>query len=290
VPASRALPRLAEVIRHAGLEPDKRLGQHFLLDPAILDRIAAAAGPLDGRPVLEIGPGPGGLTRALLDRGARLVAIERDRRCIAALEPLVRWAAGRLTLVEADALDVDIAGLAGEQGIDRPWAIIANLPYNIGTELLVRWLHRLDMVASMHLLLQKEVVLRLVASPGTAAFGRLAVLAQSLCRVRRCFDLPAGAFQPPPKVSSSLVELLPLPMAERPEGMHMQALEAVSRAAFGQRRKMLRSSLKALTGEAGALLAAAGIAPERRAETLSLAEFRTLAAAWLRLKGCCGTA
>lgn len=278
------------MIRRAGLEPDKRLGQHFLLDPAILERIARAPGPLDDRPVLEIGPGPGGLSRALLARHARLVAIERDRRCILALEPLVDRAQGRLTLIEADALDIDIAELAQELRIERPWAIVANLPYNIGTELLVRWLHRLDVVASMHVLLQKEVVLRITAQPRTAAFGRLAVLCQSLCRVRRCFDLPAGAFHPPPKVTSSLVELLPRQPDERPAGARLAALEAVSRAAFGKRRKMLRSSLKALTPEAERLLGGAGIAPERRAETLTLLEFQTLADTWLALKGSRGTA
>lgn len=195
-----------------------------------------------------------------------------------------------MTLLEADALAVDIGALALELAIDRPWVIVANLPYNIGTELLVRWLHRLDVVASLHLLLQKEVVQRLGGQPGSSAYGRLAVLAQSLCRVRRCFDLPPGAFLPPPKVTSSLVELRPRPVDERPAGALLAAIEAVSAAAFGQRRKMLRSSLKALTPQADALLAAAGIAGERRAETLTLAEFRTLAQAWLALRGSRGTA
>ncbi len=278
------------MIRDHGLAPDKRLGQHFLLDPAILGRIAAAAGDLAGRPVLEIGPGPGGLSRELLDRGARLVAIERDPRCLRALQPLAAAAAGRLTLIEADALEVDIGALAQTLAIDGHWAIVANLPYNIGTELLVRWLHRLDWVAAMHLLLQKEVVLRITADPGGGDYGRLAVLCQSLCRVRRCFDLPPGAFLPPPKVSSSLVELLPRPVALRPQGRDLAALEAVTRAAFGQRRKMLRSSLKALTVDPIPLLVSAGINPERRAETLTLAEFAALAEAWRSLKRSRGTA
>jgi 16S rRNA (adenine1518-N6/adenine1519-N6)-dimethyltransferase len=230
------------------------------------------------------------LTRALLDRGARVVAIERDPRCIGALQALVVEAAGRLTLLEADALDVDIAELKTRLGIAGPWAIVANLPYNIGTELLVRWLHRLDVVASLHLLLQKEVVARITAAPATSAYGRLAVLCQSLCTVRRCFDLPPGAFHPPPKVTSSLVELLPRPAGQRPEGAELEALEAVSRAAFGQRRKMLRSSLKALTADPAALLGAAGIAAERRAETLTLAELERLAAAWRTIRRSRGTA
>jgi 16S rRNA (adenine1518-N6/adenine1519-N6)-dimethyltransferase len=272
------------VIRDHGLVPDKRLGQHFLLDPAILGRIAAAPGDLDGRAVLEIGPGPGGLTRELLARGARLAAIERDPRCIRVLRSLEEEAAGRLTVIEADALEVDIATLGETVAVAGKWAVVANLPYNIGTELLVRWLHRLDVVASMHLLLQKEVVLRITAHPGTGDYGRLAVLCQSLCTVRRCFDLPPGAFHPPPKVTSSLVELVPLPAAARPDGPALAALEAVSRAVFGQRRKMLRSSLKALTPDPAPLLAAVGIAADRRAETLSLAEFAALADAWQHLR------
>ena len=285
-----AVPRLKETIRAFGLDPDKRLGQHFLLDPAILDRIASAPGDLLGRPVLEIGPGPGGLTRALLGQGARVVAIERDPRCVLALAELRATAGERLTVIEADALAVDIEALRRSLDSDAPWVIVANLPYNIGTELLVRWLHRLDAVASMHLLLQKEVVERITASPASPGFGRLAVLCQSLCAVRRCFDLQPGAFHPPPKVTSSLVELIPRAPGERPTGARLQALEAVSRAAFGQRRKMLRSSLKALTNDPLQLLGATGIAPDRRPETLSLEEFMTLADAWRTLRRDRGTA
>ncbi len=240
--------------------------------------------------MLEVGPGPGGLTRALLARGAMVVAVERDPRCVRALRPLEAAAAGRLSVIEADALAIDIAELGRQLGVAGGWSIVANLPYNIGTELLVRWLHRLDCIASMHLLLQKEVVARITAAPGTSAYGRLAVLCRSLCLVRRCFDLPPGAFHPPPRVTSSLVELLPLPAEARPAGAALAALEAVSRAAFGQRRKMLRSSLKALAADPAPLLAAAGIAPERRAETLTLAELATLAAAWRAFKRGCGTA
>lgn len=284
------LTPLREVIRAHGLLPDKRLGQHFLLDPAILQRIATAPGDLRDRTVLEIGPGPGGLSRALLEQGARLVAIERDPRCIGALAELQAAADGRLTVLEADALAVDLDDLRAKLQISTPWVIVANLPYNIGTELIVRWLHRLDAIASLHVLLQKEVAARLVAATGAGAYGRLAVLAQSLCRVRRCFDLPPGAFMPPPKVVSSLVELLPRPTAEQPPRAVLASLEAVSKAAFGQRRKMLRSSLKSLTPEPDPLLASVGIAAERRAETLSLAEFRALAEAWLAFRRSRGTA
>ena len=240
--------------------------------------------------MLEIGPGPGGLTRALLGRGARVVAIERDPRCVLALAELGTTAGEALAVIEADALGVDIAALAKSRGLTEPWLIVANLPYNIGTELLVRWLHRLDAVASMHLLLQKEVVERITAAPASPGFGRLAVLCQSLCTVRRCFDLQPGAFHPPPKVTSSLVELIPRAPGERPSGALLEALEAVSRAAFGQRRKMLRSSLKALTNDPLQLLEATGIAPDRRPETLSLAEFAALADAWRALKRNRGTA
>ena len=240
--------------------------------------------------MLEIGPGPGGLTRALLARGAKVVAIERDPRCIKALQPLEAEAGGRLTLIEADALAVDIADLATRLRIAGPWAIVANLPYNIGSELLIRWLHRLDAVTSLHLLLQKEVVARITADADTSAYGRLAVLCQSLCTVRRCFDLPPGAFHPPPKVTSSLVELLPRPADQRPEGAELRALESVTRAAFGQRRKMLRSSLKALTTDPAQLFAATGIAADRRAETLTLSEFRSLAEAWRTIRRSRGTA
>jgi 16S rRNA (adenine1518-N6/adenine1519-N6)-dimethyltransferase len=225
-----------------------------------------------------------------LARGARLVAVERDRRCIAALDTLEAAYGERLVLIEADALTVDIGELGQRLDIHEPWMVVANLPYNIGTELVVRWLHQLDHVASLHVLLQKEVVERITASPASPSFGRLAVLCQSLCRERRCFDLAPGAFHPPPKVTSSLVELLPRAVAERPSGERLQALEAVSRAAFGQRRKMLRTSLKALTADPAGLLAAAGIAADRRPETLGLEEFQRLADAWRAFRRSRGTA
>lgn len=268
------LPPLRETIRRAGLEPDKRLGQHFLLDPAILARIAAAAGPLRGRTVLEVGPGPGGLTRALLAAGAaKVVAVERDPRCVAALADLVAAAAGRLELVEADALAFDPEGLAPAGTL----LVVANLPYNIGTELLLGWLHRVELFERLVLLFQKEVALRLVAPPGGAAYGRLSVLAQLVCRVERLFDLPPGAFLPPPKVASSLVRLVPRP--DRPSGAELAAVERVTAAAFGRRRKMLRQSLKPLRPEPEALLAPLGIPPTVRAEALAPETFLALARA-----------
>ena len=256
-----------------GYRAHKRLGQHFLHDPAILQRMVAAAAPLAGATVLEVGPGPGGLTRALLTSGlARLTAIDPDPRSIAALEPLQAEMAGRLTLLAGDALELDLAT------VGQRIVIVANLPYNVGTELLLRWLARLDSIARMVLMFQREVAQRLGAAPGGADYGRLGVLAQRLCRVERLFDLPPGAFVPRPKVWSSVVRLTPRP--DRPDAAQRARLEAVTRAAFGQRRKMLRGSLGALGIEPLALLAAAGIDPQRRAETLDLAEFDRLADAF----------
>ena len=263
------------VLRRHGIRADKRLGQHFLLDPGILRRVVAAAAPLAGRTVLEIGPGPGGLTASLLaSDAARVVAVERDPRFLPPLQELAERHPGRLTLVPADALRFDPAPLAA----DGPLLVVANLPYNVGTELLLGWLHRLELFERLVLMFQKEVALRLAAAPGTADYGRLAVLAQRLCVVERLFDLPPTAFTPPPRVSSSVVRLVPRP--DRPEPEALAALEAVTRAAFGQRRKMLRASLRSLSPDTEALLAAAGIEATRRAESLSLAEFERLAEVW----------
>jgi 16S rRNA (adenine1518-N6/adenine1519-N6)-dimethyltransferase len=259
-------------LRAQGLMADKRLGQHFLFDPSILGRIAAAAGPLAECAVLEIGPGPGGLTRALLAAGAEhLVAVERDPRFVAHLQALAAEAAGRLEVVAADALEVD----AGDLARGRRLKIVANLPYNVATPLLFGWLDRLAGIELMVLMFQKEVALRLTAAPGTADYGRLAVMAQALCRVERLFDLPPAAFTPPPKVSSSVVRLTPLPDQPRPE--LRAALGEVARAAFGQRRKMLRASLRALVPDPLPLLDACGIQPTRRAEELDVGQFQQLA-------------
>lgn len=262
-----ALPSLGEVVRRHGLAPKRALGQHFLLDPNLTARIARAAGDLTDAHVIEVGPGPGGLTRALLAAGAkRVVAIEKDDRCLAALSELAPACPGRLEIVAGDALTVDAATLA-----PPPRCIVANLPYNVATPLLIGWLGRIDAFRHLTLMFQREVADRLVARPGTKAYGRLSVLAQWLAEVRREFVVPARAFVPPPKVASAVVTLdpRPEPLAPAPFG----ALEAVTQAAFGQRRKMLRQSLKVL----GLDPAAVGIDPTRRGETLSVAEFCALA-------------
>jgi 16S rRNA (adenine1518-N6/adenine1519-N6)-dimethyltransferase len=268
------LPSLRDTIARHGLEARKSLGQHFLLDPALCARIAGAAGPLEGREVLEVGPGPGGLTRALLDtRARRVVAVELDRRAVAALGELAAVHPGRLEVLEADALKVDAAAL-----LAPPRRIVANLPYNIGTPLLVGWLRKAAALESMTLMFQQEVAERIVAAPGTDAYGRLGVLAQWRCRCTLLLTLPPGAFSPPPKVWSAVVGFVP--HADDPGPALFAAMERLTAAAFGQRRKMLRGALKSL-GEAEGLLAQAGIAGERRAETLSIAEFDRLAKALL---------
>ncbi len=264
-------PPLREVIARHGLSARRSLGQHFLLDPNLTRRIARAAGPLGGIQVIEVGPGPGGLTRALLSEGAAHVhAIERDARCIGALRELEATAGGRLTIVEGDAREVDVAALA-----PPPRRIVANLPYNLSTVLLRRWLGQADAFECLTLMFQKEVADRLVAAPGSKTYGRLSILAQWLCEVRILFEIPAAAFTPPPKVTSALVGLRP--RAEPLAPAEIGALERVTGAAFGQRRKMLRSSLRALGGDAGALLAAAGIDPTARAETLTVTQLCALA-------------
>ena len=256
------------------LRADKRLGQHFLLDANLLARIASAAGDLTARTVLEVGPGPGGLTRALLAAGAaRVIAIERDHRFVDALQELVADSGGRLHLIEADALTVALAGLAEER-----LSVVANLPYNIATPLLLLWLDQLERIEAMTLMLQREVAERLVASPGSGAYGRLSVLAQWLCEVRRLMHLPARAFVPPPRVASTLVRLTPrrLPLAPADKA----TLERVTAAAFGQRRKMLRSSLRSLADRPEALLAAAEVPATARAEEIDVAGFCRLARAY----------
>ena len=266
-------PRRGGRPRSPGLFADKRLGQHFLFDPSILGRIAAAAGTLEGVDVLEVGPGPGGLTRALLDAGAaRLVAVERDPRFVEHLRGLEAEAGGRLEILAADALAVDPCALAPRGEL----RIVANLPYNVATPLLFGWFDRLACIGLMVLMFQKEVALRLTAAPGSPDYGRLAVMAQSLCRVERLFDLPPAAFTPPPKVSSSVVRLTPRP--EQPPPELRATLADLTRAAFGQRRKMLRASLRGFSPDPLALLAAADIEPTRRAEELDIGQFQRLAA------------
>lgn len=264
-------PPLREVIVRHGLAARKSLGQNFLLDLNLIARIARAAGPLPDMNVIEIGPGPGGLTRALLAGGAASVtAIERDERCVAALQDLVAAYPDRLRIISADALEVDPASL-----VPPPRAIAANLPYNIATALLLRWLPGIGAYASLTLMFQKEVAERLVAMPRTKDYGRLSVLVQFLARVRRLFDVPPRAFVPAPKVTSTLVRI---EARERPLApCRREDLERVTAAAFGQRRKMLRQSLKSLGAAPEPLLAAARVAATARAEELSVEEFCTLA-------------
>jgi 16S rRNA (adenine1518-N6/adenine1519-N6)-dimethyltransferase len=277
------LPPLREVIRAAGLSAKKSLGQNFLLDLNLTRRIARAAGPLAGVTVVEIGPGPGGLTRALLLEGAsRVVAVERDERCMPALSVIATLYPGRLDIVAADARTMNYQPLK----LPSPARVVANLPYSVGTPLLVSWLKTEPWPPwfdRLVLMFQREVAERIVASPRTKDYGRLAVLAQWRTRPRILFTVPAEAFTPRPKVESALVELVP---KERPEPRcNVEQLERVTAAAFGQRRKMLRSSLRRLTPESEALLEDLGIAPTARAEELDVAEFCRIANALAGGKG-----
>ncbi|QKC91227.1 16S rRNA (adenine(1518)-N(6)/adenine(1519)-N(6))-dimethyltransferase RsmA [Mesorhizobium sp. NZP2234] len=266
------LPPLRDVIERHGLQAKKALGQNFLLDLNLTGKIARSAGDLTSTAVIEVGPGPGGLTRALLSNGARrVVAIERDERCLAALAEVSAYYPGRLEVISGDALKTDFAGIAAAAGDGGTVRIVANLPYNIGTELLIRWLTVMDwppFYASMTLMFQREVAQRIVAAPGSDAYGRLGVLAGWRTQARIAFDVPPQAFTPPPKVTSSVVHLEP---RATPLPTDVKKLGRVTEAAFGQRRKMLRQSVKSLGGEA--LLERAGIDPTRRAETLSVEEF-----------------
>ena len=272
-----ALPPLRTVIAEHGLAARQSLGQHFLLDLNLTRKIATAAGDLTGASVFEVGPGPGGLTRALLGTNARaVIAIERDPRCIAALQPLVAGAEGRLRLIEADALDVDPAGLA-----PAPRMIVANLPYNIATPLLLGWLRQIDAFERLVLMFQKEVADRLVAVPRTKAYGRLSVVTQWRAEPRLLFDLPPSAFTPPPGVVSSVVRLSP--RRRRDGDPAFSAMERVTAAAFGQRRKMLRASLRVLQPDPEPLLHEAGLPPTARAEEIPVEGFVALALAWQRV-------
>jgi 16S rRNA (adenine1518-N6/adenine1519-N6)-dimethyltransferase len=271
------LPPLRDVIKRHGLIAKKSLGQNFLLDLNLTSRIARAAGPFDGVDVVEVGPGPGGLTRALLAQGARrVIAVERDERAIAALMEIAARYPDRLEAVAGDALTFDpLPRLGG-----APARIVANLPYNIATALLVSWLTCEPWPPwydRLVLMFQREVAERIVASPGSKAYGRLSVLAGWRAEARILFDIAASAFVPPPKVTSSVVELVP---RAHPLACERSALERVTQAAFGQRRKMLRQSLKSLGTDALALTAAAGIEPTARAEDIPIGGFAALARAF----------
>ena len=274
------LPPLREAIRRHGLAARKDLGQHFLLDANLTDRIARAArdpgeADLSRGTVIEIGPGPGGLTRSLLRLGARVLAVEVDSRALDALAELRTHAGGRLIPVEADALHLDVQSAARDRGLPPPFRIVSNLPYNIGTPLLIRWLYDLADIERMVLMFQREVADRLTALPASKSFGRLSVLAQWMCETARLFDVPAAAFTPPPKVASSVVSLRPRPAPLAPAGR--ESLERVTAAAFGQRRKMLRQSLKPLFAEPAEALRGLDIDPTARAETLSVEQFCAIA-------------
>ena len=276
------LPPLRDVIREHGLSALKSLGQNFILDLNLTRRIARLGGALDGVTVVEVGPGPGGLTRALLMEGAkRVIAIERDRRCLAALAEVSDAYPGRLYVESGDALTADYRALLGEG--TGPVAIIANLPYGIATTLLVGWLEAEPWPPwwnRMALMFQKEVAERIVAAPGSKAYGRLSVIAQWRSEPRIALNLSPAAFTPPPKVASAVVTFEPRVMSN--PSVSVKALGAVTAAAFGQRRKMLRQSLKTLTPMPELLLAEAGIAPDLRAETIDVAGFVRLADIYAR--------
>jgi 16S rRNA (adenine1518-N6/adenine1519-N6)-dimethyltransferase len=269
------LPPLRQVIARHGLVARRSLGQNFLLDLNLTRRIARTAAPLAGHTIVEVGPGPGGLTRALLMEGAeRIIAVERDRRTLPALAEISAAYPGRLEVIEADALTVDWAAMVGP----GPAKIVANLPYNIATPLLLGWLTTEPWppwYRSLTLMFQSEVADRIAAAPGSKVYGRLSVIAQARARARALFDIDRRAFTPPPKITSTLVEIVPL--AEPPVPCPIAALERLTAAAFGQRRKMLRSSLKTLLEDPEPLLKRAAIDPTMRAEELSVADFCRLA-------------
>ncbi|WP_282609639.1 16S rRNA (adenine(1518)-N(6)/adenine(1519)-N(6))-dimethyltransferase RsmA [Pelagibius sp. Alg239-R121] len=274
---STALPPLRETIAKHGLGARKALGQHFLLDLNLTRRIARAAAPLSQGTVIEIGPGPGGLTRGLLDEGARkVIAIEKDRRCLDALQEVADAYPGRLELIAGDALEIDLSQLG-----EAPRQIVANLPYNVSTALLIQWLTLLDKDAGaltrLTLMFQKEVAERLAAIPRAKEYGRLSILAQWLCEIDLVFDVPKQAFTPPPKVISTIVSLTPRTVPLAPA--QMPSLERITAAAFGQRRKMLRQSLKSASQDVTGLLAQCGIEGTKRAEELSVENFCALARA-----------
>jgi 16S rRNA (adenine1518-N6/adenine1519-N6)-dimethyltransferase len=267
------LPPLREVIKRHGLSASKALGQNFLFDEQLLDKIAAIPGDLNGAHVYEVGPGPGGLTRALLRAGAQVTAVERDHRCMPALAELSEAFPGKLRVIDDDAMKIDPAAEIG-----APFHIVSNLPYNVGTALAVGWLSGETWPPawqSLTLMFQREVAERIVAAPGSDAFGRLAILSQWRATAKIAMPVHRSAFTPPPKVMSAVVNIIP---TTAPDGINIKTLEKLTGAAFGQRRKMLRQSLKGLPGGLDAL-ATTGIAADRRPETLQLAEWLAMARA-----------
>jgi len=273
------LPPLRDVIARHGLMADKSLGQHFLLDLNLTSRIARAAGDLTIGTTIEIGPGPGGLTRALLAEGAKVIAVEKDSRCRGILAEIAAVYPGQLDIIEGDALKLDAATLG-----TAPRRIVANLPYNVGTELLLRWLENARAFESFTLMFQTEVAARITAPPDTGAYGRLSIMTQWLCETELLFHINPKAFTPPPQVQSTVVRLTPRP---DPIPARRETLERVTASAFGQRRKMLRQSLRAVAPNADAegLCRATGVDPTARAETLSVEQFCALANAVEARKG-----
>jgi 16S rRNA (adenine1518-N6/adenine1519-N6)-dimethyltransferase len=268
------LPPLKDVVARHGIAPSRALGQHFLFDANITDKIVAAAGDVQSGPVYEVGPGPGGLTRSLLAAGARkLVVVENDQRCFTALEELSKAFPGRMRILQADAMIVNEAQYA-----PPGTKIVANLPYNISTPLLLKWLKDAKRFASMTLMFQKEVALRLVATPSTADYGRLSIITQWLCEAKRLFDVEPGSFVPPPKVTSSVVQLVLRAQPLAPA--RWEHLEKVVAAAFGQRRKMLRVALKTLNVNEVQMIAAAGLNGLARGEGLTVTDFCALSRAY----------
>ncbi|MBK8160711.1 MAG: 16S rRNA (adenine(1518)-N(6)/adenine(1519)-N(6))-dimethyltransferase RsmA [Rhodospirillaceae bacterium] len=278
-PPVNPLPPLRDVIARHGLSANRALGQNFLFDLNLTGRIARSAAPLDTGSVIEIGPGPGGLTRALLDHGAReVIVIERDRRFQPILAEIAAAYPGRLQIIDGDALKVDAAKLG-----QAPRRIVANLPYNVATPLLLAWLDSGTAFASLTLMFQKEVADRLTAKPRTKDYGRLSIATQWRADVKRLFDVPPRAFTPPPKVTSTVVQLIPRAEPLYPADAEM--LEKVAAAAFGQRRKMLRQSLRQVSPQAEEVLVATGIAPTARGEELTIEEFCALARAFKARRG-----
>ncbi len=285
MPEPDPLPPLREVIAAHGLAAKKSLSQHFLLDLNLTRRVARAAGPLEKATMYEVGPGPGGLTRALLSEGApRVIAIERDQRCMPALQEIAAAFPGQLIVVAGDALELDERNLFRTQQIVEPVRVAANLPYNIGTALLVKWLSAKNWPPwwqSLTLMFQREVAERIVAKPRTEHYGRLSVLSQWRTAARIHFDVSPRAFTPPPNVTSSVVRIEPLAAPVSPADI--RDIESMTAAAFGQRRKMLRQSLKSLHADAETLIRAAGLEPTARAEQLCVADFAALARAYRKM-------
>lgn len=273
--ALQNLPPLREIVKTYGIVAEKKLGQNFLFDLNLTDKIARSAGALDSCTVIEIGPGPGALTRSLLSAGAKkVVAVEMDTRALHALQDyLVPVSGGRLELVQGDALSIQETEIASGN-----IKIIANLPYNIATTLLFKWLDNIQAFTSLTLMFQKEVAERIFAMPRTKAYGRVSVMAQWLCEIVPVMDIPPQAFNPPPKVTSSVITLVPRKAPLAPASKPV--LEKLCKAVFGQRRKMLRKSLQQLTPQPESLLQVAGIKPERRPEELTVQEICALARAW----------